>query len=133
MTQPESVIQATFHRHLSLYGGSLVVGFSVPNERKASKSETGRLKAQGLVKGACDYVVLWPEGGALIEFKTPTGRVQPEQEDFGNRATSIGWPYRVCRSWQEAFAFIEQAGAPLQRVLREEPYERFVLAEKAGV
>ena len=124
----EASIQRTFHMNLIRFGGPRVLGFSVPNERKGSRISTGKLKAQGLMPGACDYIVLWHGGGALIEFKTATGRVSTSQEAFGGKASAIGWPYRVCRSWQEAFAFLEQVGAPLAKLLRCEGGERFVNA-----
>jgi len=115
--------------NLIRFGGPNVLGFSVANERKASKATTGRLKAQGLMPGAPDYVVLWDGGGALIEFKTAKGRVSPAQQNFGKRATDVQWPYFVCRSWQDAFLCLEAAIAPLRHILQTKPIERFVLAE----
>ena len=121
----EDAIQSQFFETLIRWGGGDLLPFSVPNEGKRSKAEGARLKANGLTPGAADTVVLWPGGGCLIEFKSAKGTQSTAQCEFENRATAISWPYAVCRSWPEAWRFLEDAGAPLAHVWRTDP-ERFV-------
>lgn len=122
----EGSIQRTFFQMVNLYAGDDVVIWSCPNEGKRGKVQTGRLKAMGLMPGAADVIAIWEAGGLLIEFKAPGKRQQPAQREFQKRVEGVAWPYVVATSWIEAWQFLEAHGAPLARLVREDPALRFI-------
>jgi VRR-NUC domain-containing protein len=81
-----------------------------PNEGRRSPQAGRRMVAEGLRKGVTDLVLAVPttHSSALwIELKTDTGRIRPEQRDFGIYLADR-YTYRVCRSFDEARREIEQ-------------------------
>lgn len=69
----------------------------------------GRFLRYG-VKGQGDITGLLPGGRMFaLEVKTPTGRVSPEQVEFGARVNGAGGLWAVVRSVDEALAVIEAA------------------------
>lgn len=65
----------------------------------------------GLGRGVPDLLVGFRGQLALVEVKTPKGKLRPLQEEFGKV-----WPVRVVRSPAEAFAHVlELRGAELMR------------------
>lgn len=109
----EAGIQRAFAQAIRLFGGPRVLAWACPNEGNRGKVQTSQLVAQGLMAGAADYTVMWAGGGALIEFKAPGGYQTPAQREFEASAKGAGVPYAVCRSWQEAWRYLEACGAPL--------------------
>ena len=62
-------------------------------------------------KGIPDLLGVLPGGRAmLIEVKTPTGRVSPEQEDFLARAREAGAVAFVARSPRDLILGLREAG-----------------------
>jgi len=69
-----------------------------------------KLKAEGLVAGVADLILLIPRHGygcLCIEVKTPTGRQNPEQKEWQKAVTEAGNLYVVCRSPDQAMDLIE--------------------------
>lgn len=66
-----------------------------------------RLIEFGLCKGSSDLVG-WTGNGTFlaIEVKTPTGRVEPEQQNFIDNARRAGAVAGVCRSVDDALQLI---------------------------
>ncbi len=120
----EECIQRTFVQQFKMHGG-LCEGFSIPNEGagggKAARNRTIRLKAMGLRPGAADYAVFWPVDDLValhfIEFKSKTGQWAATQKSFCDDALSANANYSLCRSWQDAWFALQNAGAPLARIL----------------
>lgn len=80
--------------------------FAVPNGGRRGKLEACILKAEGVVAGVSDLILLYPAPpyhGLLIEMKTETGRQSPAQRSWQAKAERAGYRYAVIRS-PEAFA-----------------------------
>ena len=60
---------------------------------------TQQLTAMGLVKGVSDTILIFPNGRIFfVEFKTETGQQRPEQKEFEQRITNLGYEYVLIRS-----------------------------------
>ncbi len=95
------------------YNGLL---FAIPNGSYRSKATAGKLKAEGVVPGVADLILLVPKcntyvyfGGEVtlsyhalcIEMKTEKGRQSPEQHEWQAKVESQGYRYAVCRSFDD--------------------------------
>ena len=121
MREEEHNIQAACVRWFDLqwpeYRGLL---FAVPNGGARSKATAGKLKAEGVVPGVADLILLVPrclkahddEGwfntihALCIEMKTAKGRQSPEQMEWQRKVESNGYQYRVCHSLDEFMAVV---------------------------
>lgn len=84
---------------------------AVPNGGRRGKIEACIMKAEGVVAGAADMLLLTPRGnyGALcIEFKTETGRQSPKQKEWQEAAEKAGNKYVIVRSEEEFMAEIRE-------------------------
>ena len=122
MNQEEHNIQCACVRWFNLqwpeYRGLL---FAVPNGGARSKATAGKLKAEGVVAGVSDLILLVPkwvkakddEGwqnlfhGLCIEMKTPKGRQSPEQIRWMEWVAANGYKYAVCHSLDEFMAVVD--------------------------
>lgn len=72
----------------------------------------GKLRAQGMVAGASDYLLpvpIWAKKcpGLWLEMKrTKGGEVSAEQEAFHSRMLQLGWQCEIARGWVEASKII---------------------------
>lgn len=113
MREEEHNIQAACVRWFNLqwpqYRGLL---FAVPNGGARNKATAGKLKAEGVVSGVADLILLVPFiqecvqyfNGLCIEMKTSKGKQSQEQKDWECKVSGQGYEYRVIRSLDE---FIE--------------------------
>ena len=113
MNQEEHNIQSACVRWFNLqwpqYRGLL---FAVPNGGARSKATAGKLKAEGVVAGVSDLILLVPFiqecvqyfNGLCIEMKTAKGRQSPDQKEWEDKVRGQGYEYKVIRSLDE---FIE--------------------------
>ena len=98
------------------YSGLL---FAVPNGGARSKATAGKLKAEGVVPGVADLILLVPkcikakdEGwyntihALCIEMKTAKGRQSPEQKGWQEMVEAHGYKYAVCHSLDEFMAVV---------------------------
>lgn len=109
MKHAESHFQIQVVRTLRL-AGFLV--FSVPNGQRLSLRRAALAKAEGLLSGVSDLVVVLPAGRVVfVELKSPdgTGRQSPAQKDFQARLEVLDHEYRLWQSWQDVQAFIDNA------------------------
>ncbi|MGM9695017.1 MAG: VRR-NUC domain-containing protein [Alloprevotella sp.] len=82
------------HKHLR---GLL---FAVPNGGRRDATTAAKLKAEGVVAGVSDLILLVPNknhSALLIEMKTPTGR-QSESQKRWQRSLHPTYKYILCRS-----------------------------------
>jgi len=82
--------------------------FAVPNGGWRGKATAGKLKAEGVVAGVSDLILLLPSGryhGLCIEMKTRTGRQAESQKEWQAAIEQDGYRYIICRSLEE---FMEQ-------------------------
>lgn len=76
--------------------------FSIPNGGTRNKLEAITMKATGLLAGASDLVVIFPNGKlSFVELKTEKGTQSDKQKDFENRVTDLGFEYKLIRTLQE--------------------------------
>ena len=60
---------------------------------------TQQLTAMGLVKGVSDTILIFPNGRIFfVEFKAEIGQQRPEQKEFEQRITNLGYEYVLIRS-----------------------------------
>lgn len=79
--------------HLSL--------FAVPNGGRRDEVTAGKLKAEGVVAGVADLLLLEPSmthHGLAIEMKTRSGRQRDTQKEWQHHIESRGYKYVICRS-----------------------------------
>ncbi len=108
MKHAESNFQIQVVRTLRL-AGFLV--FSVPNGQRLNLRRAALAKAEGLLSGVSDLVVVLPEKVVFAELKTPNGngRQSPAQKDFQARVELLGHDYQIWQSWEDVQAFIDNA------------------------
>lgn len=88
--------------------------FAVPNGGRRGKLEASIMKAEGVVAGVADMILLTSRGGfasLCIEFKTEAGRQSTAQRAWEQAATAAGNKYAVVRSIED---FIETVTAYLE-------------------
>ena len=94
--------------------------FAVPNGGARSKATAGKLKAEGVVPGVADLILLVPQwfttwrgqegcnwAGLCIEMKTKTGRQSTDQGLWQLKVEKYGYKYAVCRSLDDFINTIE--------------------------
>ena len=88
---------------------------AVPNGGKRTPWAARQAKKEGLASGFPDLVCL-AQGGlvAFVELKLPKGRVEPNQEEWHERLSYMGFPVAVVRSVDEGVAFLRGAGFPVR-------------------
>jgi hypothetical protein len=69
--------------------------FSVPNE--ATRKDKSFFST-GLLKGVSDLIIVLPGRVCFIECKTEKGRQSPEQIEFEQTVTNLGFEYYLVRS-----------------------------------
>lgn len=112
MRHIESVIQCQCVKWFRLQYpavGNLL--FAVPNGGRRGKIEACILKAEGVVAGVADMLLLVPSGGyhgLAIEMKTATGRQAPSQRQWQQLVENAGYRYIVCRSLDQFIANIKE-------------------------
>lgn len=75
--------------------------FAVPNGGYRNKIEAGIMKAEGVVSGVSDLILLMPSKGfnsLCIEMKAGKGKQAESQKEWQNEAEKAGNAYRICRS-----------------------------------
>lgn len=103
----ELAIQVTIRKALNEAG---YFCHSVPNEAMGrSRIGQAMLVSAGLVSGVADLIVWLGEGRvAYLEVKTAKGKQSEHQRTFERKCIAEGYPYRVCRSADEALRFIRE-------------------------
>lgn len=74
---------------------------AVPNGGRRDKVTASILKAEGVVAGVADLILMVPASGyhaLCIEMKTAKGRQSPEQKEWQSEVEAKGYKYAVCRN-----------------------------------
>ena len=78
--------------------------FAVPNGGRRDAVTGARLKAEGVVHGVSDLILLKSNrhyGALCIEMKTRSGKQSDSQKKWEQEAVKNGSKYIVCRSFEE--------------------------------
>lgn len=83
--------------------------FAVPNGGSRDVREAARLKAQGVMAGVSDLIILLPNRKVyFIEVKNPNGkgRQSPYQREFEDNVRAMGHVYQIWDKWSQVEQFI---------------------------
>lgn len=83
----------------------------IGNERKASHFAGYIMKRMGVLKGASDLFMAWPNGGfsgLFIEVKSKIGKPTPEQLAFIKRMRAVGYKAEVCYGADEVISTMKE-------------------------
>ncbi len=78
--------------------------FAVPNGGKRNITTAKYLKAEGVMPGVSDLILLVPTPfyhGLCIEMKTPKGKQSESQQAFQQLVSKQGYKYELCHSLDE--------------------------------
>lgn len=78
--------------------------FAVPNGGARNKVTASILKAEGVVAGVADLILLVPSKefhGLCIEMKKPKGRQAETQKEWEKEVTSQGYKYIIARGFDD--------------------------------
>jgi hypothetical protein len=104
MKHPEHLIQTTIKQYCNYNN---ILCFAMPNGQVRNKLIGKYLKAEGVLAGASDLIVVLNNKVIFVEVKTSTGRQQPTQRDFENKLKELGQDYRIVRSLDEFIELID--------------------------
>ena len=79
----------------------------IGNERKATYYMGYIMKQMGVLKGASDLFMAWPNGGyhgLFIEVKSLTGKPTPDQKAFIQRMVDKGYYACICYGAEEVIS-----------------------------
>lgn len=107
MKHQESNLQSACVRWFRLQYPDLVI-YAVPNGGSRNVREAQRLKAEGVLSGVADLVVLLTQGKSLyIEMKVKGNRQTANQKDFQKKVIALGHTYAVCYTFEEFQKVVE--------------------------
>lgn len=106
----EHALQASIIQYLALKARREVYYFAIPNAAKRSPRLAARMKAEGLKSGPADLCFMFPKGRcAWLELKRSSKHKQTlVQNEFGEICFSLGHPYAVAHSFDEALDILRQ-------------------------
>lgn len=89
-----------------VYNDALI--FAVPNGGRRDRKTGSRLKAEGVLAGVADLIILSSVGTFFIEMKTKTGQQATSQKGFQKRVEALGYHYYVCHSFEDFINAVEK-------------------------
>lgn len=84
--------------------------FAVPNGGRRDKQSGARLKAEGVLAGVSDLILMLPNSRShalCVEMKTTEGRQSEAQKLWQFHVEAVGYEYRVCRSVDDFIETVE--------------------------
>ena len=107
MKHQESTLQTACVRWFRYQYPNLII-YAVPNGGNRNVREAKRLKAEGVLAGVADLVVMLPQGKSIyIEMKVKGNRQTENQKEFQKKAIELGHTYAVCYSFEDFQKVIE--------------------------
>lgn len=110
MRHNESVIQQNCVKWFRLQYPQLArLLIAIPNGGARRKIEGAILKAEGVMPGAADLQLIFPNGnyhGLFIEMKTKDGVQRESQKAFQHDVEWAGFKYAICRSLDDFMSLI---------------------------
>lgn len=102
MRQEEHLLQSACVRYFRYrYPRLALCLIAVPNGGRRDAVTGAKLKAEGVVAGVSDLLLLVPSGnhhGLCIEMKTPKGRQSEAQRRWQQAVEEMGYKYALVRS-----------------------------------
>ena len=106
--QKESVLQTSCVKWFRYQYPHLII-YAVPNGGSRNVREAQRLKAERVLAGVADLVIMFPQGKSLyIEMKVKGNKQTDNQKEFQKIAETLGHTYAVCYSFDEFKEIIEK-------------------------
>ena len=105
MRHDEANFQVGVVRFLRMAGHYV---FAVPNGGSRNVIEAANLKAQGVMAGVSDLILLLPHKVYFIELKNPNGkgRQSPAQREFEDNVRAYGQGYLLWDNWAQVEQFV---------------------------
>lgn len=105
MRHAEADFQTGVVRFLRMAGHFV---FAVPNGGSRNIIEAANLKAQGVMAGVSDLILLLPNKVYFIELKNPNGkgRQSPAQREFEDNVRAYGNEYLLWDNWAQVEQFV---------------------------
>lgn len=79
----------------------------IPNEGRRSRIAGSNLRRMGLRAGFPDLVVFGHFGCGVIELKTETGKIRPNQREWAERFQTFEIPHAICRSLEDVMTRVD--------------------------
>lgn len=113
----ESDMQKTCVRWFRLqYKRELLLSFpngsKLAGDRKQQVIQRGIMKAEGMMPGAADLILIHDDGVVFLEAKTKTGTQSDSQKLFEAMVVAMGYDYLIFRSFDEFKKLVEQILKP---------------------
>lgn len=112
MTHSESKTQQAFVRWFRLAHPSLAYMLvAVPNGARTSASQGRILKAEGMMAGVADLLLLVPRGGygcLALEFKSAKGTQRDSQKIWQRECENNQNVYKIVRTFAEAVVVTDE-------------------------
>ncbi len=108
---PEAQLQRTVIAHLKARGIKGLIYHSIPNEARRTPATAARLKAQGMLPGVADLILVAPGGKAhYLELKAPKGKLSDDQEAFFAACCQSDISYNVAWEIDTALYILDNWG-----------------------
>ena len=83
-------------------------GYHLAGDAKARAMQVNRMKAEGMMPGASDLVLIHDNGVAFLEAKKATGKLSESQKLFRAMVEAMGYQYTVFRSLDEFVEIVKK-------------------------
>ena len=106
MNREEHYLQVAIHDLLTY---NKIFHFSVPNGESRPIRAAARLKAEGLLAGVSDLILVLPKRIVFVEIKNGNkGRLSDAQKNFKNIVESLGFSFFVWKKIEDCQSFIKE-------------------------
>lgn len=83
-------------------------GYQLAGDAKARAMQVNRMKAEGMMPGAADLIIIHDNGVAFLEAKTATGKQSQEQRLFQAMVEAMGYKYFIFRSFDDFTKIVKE-------------------------
>lgn len=106
MKKEEHYLQVAIHNLLTFYK---IVHFAVPNGSLRNVKVARALKAEGVMAGVSDLVIVLPNRIVFVEIKNGKKGVQSDaQKEFQQTVEGLGFEYVIFRTIDDCQDFIKK-------------------------
>lgn len=105
MKKEEHYLQCNIVKLLRMKG---ILVFSIPNGSLRHLYVAKQLKAEGVLAGCSDLIIVLQNKVVFVELKTNKGKQQESQKIFQKRVEELGHQYLIWRSLDDAIEFINK-------------------------